>query len=933
MPLTETQSTTRTKLALSLGGLGVVFLVFAVVQFSGGSIFKPPTRSTVIACPTITDAPSVLAIRDPEKDALQIALADGTSREIAQLVRQKHLSLTDPRLGVRLGELATRRKQALIATMVANPSEALRTTLAPHEAGVLERSTKNCLERQTSVEGSLQVTHADFDDGSSANEYAVITNADEKILLYPSNLSHDLQTGMQIRATGLRLDSHLLVDDSNDVTLSTPFSSQQGIEVVSDVTMQTAGEQRLLVLIANFTDTPQPVATRSEIQQLLYDPATRSTDQYFREASYGTLWFNGVNNPQAGSGLPGDVYGDVIGNWLPLGRNADCYVEAIITAAMNAAETSLGENAIDFTRYQYIMVIAPIRDPCGFSGIAMGQATITTPDGPVSLRRSLVASTHQALYNYTAAHELGHNIGLQHATAFYCGPRPYSMIDTDCRTIEYGGFPSVMGSSSSHGHLDAVHKEHLGWLGAPGVLPHEIFTVENQTGRYTLRPMSSSQPGLKALRMQRTTTGYLYVEYRQPLGFDDELPTIPYLYNVYDGAILHLRNVPSSMQYSDLLYAEASSQTVLREEPWGFLDAERVTALTPGYVHPDLQERGFLDPATGTRVEVVSNTVDAVNPDNSRLVVDVTLGAGADFEAPNVTITQPAADTTVSGAVDIRATVTDNREIDQVEFSISAGGFSQSATVTGPINGDVYGVTIDTSHLPNGTANVYVRAWDGVGNERALGNRVFIANTDTQPPSVTITAPTDGAIVTNNPVPFAADASDAVGIWKVEFYQENFPTPFLVDASSPFGGSLYVTPGTITLRARAYDFVGNTTEHAITFTVPDTTPPVVYITFPIPGTTISGITNFRIGAYDSVGVIWIELYREGRNFPIVGRAPDAQSTIIPVDTRTLQNGNVVFFAKAYDAARNSQESYRITLNVTNTEPPPPKPIPPDEWVP
>lgn len=923
MANTETKTrTTSIKLALSLGGLAVAALALAVVQFSGGRILKQPARSTAITCPTVTDAPSVLAIRDPEKDSLQIALADGASREIAQLVRQGRFTITDAQTRTRLGELVAKRKQALIATIVANPSQALQATLAPNEAGVLEQSTKNCLERQTSVEGNLQVTHADFDDGSSANEYTIMTDAGEKLLLYPTNLSHNLHSGMQIRVSGLRLDNHLLVDDSNDDALSTPFSGQQGIEIIRDTVAAVTGEQKLLVLYFDFNDTTPlptcpggpPCLDQNTIYDQLMNPNLSSTNVFLQEASFGPpppgVWLNGVNNPLAGQGKPGDIY-PVTGAPYELPISRSCGLSTVVQAAMNRAEAVEGEAAIDFTRYTHVMAIGPMLN-CGASGMAyVGTAPTQTPDGVVTLGINWIARI--SALQKIMSHELGHNFGNGHAAWWDCGNAP--LIGT-CTRDEYGDNYDAMGSRSAH--FNAYHKEIPGWLTAGPAATHEILTVTQQTGVYELSPIETNVPGLKALKIPRHASleAYLYVEYRQPIGFDTAFPA-----NLFEGGLLHLR-ISSRPYYSDLFDPTASTS-----EPANV----NAPTLPVGFVHPDTGEPGFVDPVSGTRVRVLANNRDLAHPENSRLRVEVTLGT--DFQAPNVAITQPAVDATVSGAVDVRATVTDNAEVDRVEFSVSGGGFSQIATVTDPISGDVYGATLDTSRLPNGTANVYVRAWDGVGNERAVGRRVFIANIDNQSPSVMITAPTNGAIVTTNPVPFAADASDVVGIWKVEFYLGSATTPFLVDTSSPFSGSLYVAPGTIMLRARAYDFVGNTAEHAVTFTLPDTAPPQVYITAPSPGTTISGITNFRIGAFDNVGVTWIELYREGRSRPIFGRPPQVQSTVIAVDTRTLQDGNTVFYAKAYDAARNSRESQRITLNVTNTEEPPPRPIPPEEWVP
>lgn len=98
----------------------------------------------------------------------------------------------------------------------------------------------------------------------------------------------------------------------------------------------------------------------------------------------------------------------------------------------------------------------------------------------------------------------------------------------------------------------------------------------------------------------------------------------------------------------------------------------------------------------------------------------------------------------------------------------------------------------------------YARAWvDGITVGPPSGNA------DTEPPTVNITAPTNGATVTG-PVDVTAVASDNVGVTKVEFYVDG--SLAATDYTAPFSFT-WNTPalanGGHALMAKAYDAAGN----------------------------------------------------------------------------------------------------------------------------
>ena len=115
---------------------------------------------------------------------------------------------------------------------------------------------------------------------------------------------------------------------------------------------------------------------------------------------------------------------------------------------------------------------------------------------------------------------------------------------------------------------------------------------------------------------------------------------------------------------------------------------------------------------------------------------------------------------------------------------------------------------------------------------------------DRTPPTVSITAPTDGATV-SGPVTIAASASDANGVSSVSFSLDG--APLATDTTAPFTASWDTTTATNdrhTLTATATDPSGNVgTATAVGVTVANTidaTAPTVTVTAPVESATVSG---------------------------------------------------------------------------------------------
>jgi hypothetical protein len=119
-----------------------------------------------------------------------------------------------------------------------------------------------------------------------------------------------------------------------------------------------------------------------------------------------------------------------------------------------------------------------------------------------------------------------------------------------------------------------------------------------------------------------------------------------------------------------------------------------------------------------------------------------------------------------------------------------------------------------------GSKTLYAWAKDAAGNVSAAKSAaVVITLPDTQAPSVSITAPANGAAVSGL-VNLAASASDNVGVAKVEFYVDG--SLKATDASAPYGYSLDssgLSNASHIILAKAYDAAGNSQSAQISVTV------------------------------------------------------------------------------------------------------------------
>jgi hypothetical protein len=179
----------------------------------------------------------------------------------------------------------------------------------------------------------------------------------------------------------------------------------------------------------------------------------------------------------------------------------------------------------------------------------------------------------------------------------------------------------------------------------------------------------------------------------------------------------------------------------------------------------------------------------------------------------------------------------------------------------GTDNTSPYGTSWNSTSTTSGAHTIYAVATDTAGNTKT--STVVSVTVDNTGPTVSMTAPANGALVTGT-FTISATASDTVAVSKVEFYRDS-NVLLTTDTTSPYSyswNSTTIPSGAHTLYAIAEDSVGNrTTSASINITL-DNTAPTVAITSPANGAQVNRNTtvNINANASDNIGVVKVEFY-------------------------------------------------------------------------
>ena len=274
-----------------------------------------------------------------------------------------------------------------------------------------------------------------------------------------------------------------------------------------------------------------------------------------------------------------------------------------------------------------------------------------------------------------------------------------------------------------------------------------------------------------------------------------------------------------------------------------------------------------------------------------------------DRTAPAVAFTAPLDGAAVSGVVTLSASATDDHAVGSVAFY---DGATLVATDTAP----PYGATWNTGGVP-GSRTLIARAYDLAGNQSSASITVTVV--DPVPPSVSLSAPAAAAWV-RGAFTTAASASDNVAVSRVEFLAGG--ALVTADPDAPYSAtvdSATFADGPLSVAARAVDLQGNQATASVSVNV-DNTPPVVAITAPATGSSVTGAITVTASATDAA-MARVDFYDGAVLFKTDTTTPYSgtwSSSVLGAHTLT---------ARAYDRAGNMTESAPVTITLVDATPP------------
>lgn len=320
-----------------------------------------------------------------------------------------------------------------------------------------------------SITGEITVLYLDdFENRRSQREYFIEDKQSKRRfkLKFKSTPPGHLRTGSRLQVRGRVAGSEIFV--AADGADSSSAEAQSSAPAV-------AGEQKVIAMVANFSDS-NSCSTDSVNDVIFADPLNNSVDDLYRETSQGAVWLSGtVAGPYAISGTSAGAC--EWNNWI------------------NEVEAAAIADGVNLAAYDRKVFVLPRNQNCGFSGLG------TVGGNPSTAL--IMACDVEDVY----AHELGHNLGMNHASS---------------STQEYGDGSDFMGMSGmALRQINAPHHEQVGWRDSGQI---QLIT---SSGFYDIAPLESSASQALApqiLKIAKPDSGeHYYLSYRRPIGFDQNL--------------------------------------------------------------------------------------------------------------------------------------------------------------------------------------------------------------------------------------------------------------------------------------------------------------------------------------------------------------------------------------------------------------------------
>lgn len=448
--------------------------------------------------------------------------------------RERQIRAWNQRSAVaRIEELAERARE-LRQLMRENPAAALAEALPDGAAKQLREQRPEAaefLESWGEWEDEVERSVAENLNTGDGREILRVGGLEVHLVDQPLTL----QCGDRLRVRGMKLG------DEVAARLVEVTPGPRGASSCSNT-----GEQRVAVILLNFPGQSLPAAVNATNLR----SAMTAVDAHWRESSYGLTTGNS----------------DVLGPFL-LSQIFTCnQTDQIRTAGIAAADSS-----VDLRQYTRLVFVYPVN--CGALGTIGCRNNVSPSRGSFTASVAWLGQDFTGTVGLAACgivHEIGHGMGLSHASSVRYGTQVLGGLNQAGTIDEYGDRYSLMGLCFGYGggnyllgHFAAPHKRTLGWLEG------SKFQQVESSGTFTLAPYAQNTSALQAIRVRRGVGNnrWLWLEYRQPIGQDATLLNFSTQFD--DGALGHYEN-PAETEFSSntrLVHFRASTNPTNFTQP------------------------------------------------------------------------------------------------------------------------------------------------------------------------------------------------------------------------------------------------------------------------------------------------------------------------------------------------------------------------------
>ena len=711
-----------------------------------------------------------------------------------------------------LVQLAQNRREHMILLLQQNPNVAAARMMPKSLRAKLPAQAAALVEQEVRVQGNVFAQVSDnFAAGRSKSTFKIQGRSEPAALnIYladPTGSERDLHrmTGKQAALTAMRVGDNLVVIDKKSLQLqaagSTTTTSSGGTAVASGTVVQ--GDQKTLSILVNFTDSSLS-CTASDVASRLFNATGATVTNNYQQSSLGLVSFSG------------QAVGPYTINYASTGT---CDYLGWAAAAESAAKAA----GIDPSLYSRVNYVTPSNSSCGWTGLAYMPG-----------RQSWVQACGST---GTFSHELGHNLSLHHAAT---------------PTFEYGDTSDPMGGAQVVDH-NGANRVMAGWMP-----PGSVQDIASG-GAYSLSTISAltatSSPQVLRL-VKADTTEYYYVSLREPLNLDAGL----------------------SLKYVDTISVHRATGTLP----------------TRTYLLQNLAAgQSYADTVNG--ITIVNQGVT-----NGTATVGVAMGAASCLRnVPSVTVS-PASQTAGAGttlAYSVAITNQNSAACGTSTFSLSQAlpaGFSgglgaASLSISAGASASTSWSVTAASAVSDATYTVTASAADtatGVATSAHASDIVYTSTTPTCTPSTPLisVSPSSQSGTAGTTLPYTITVTNrntsACGTTSFSLAQTvpagfggAFGTATLAVAAGASASTTWsvnsttgVASGTYALKASAANATTGTSSTTASGVIvnSDVTPPVLSITSPANGASVSGRNvTVTASASDASGVQSVDFYVDG----------------------------------------------------------------------